>query len=217
MRRICSDPEIVVYDNILSVDECNHLIKLSKHKLKRAQVIGTQSLHELHATRTGSSCFVAHRIDPVTHEITKRLSKLVGLPLTQAEPLQIIHYGPTEEYKYHYDSVEQDGSDKNLKFMEYGGARLKTVLCYLNEGFDGGGTRFRRIKKTIQPRIGRVLVFDNTYKHIHDIHPLSEHCGLPVKRGEKYAANLWFRECSYSTLYKDFNPTYYRNKGNKKP
>ena len=35
--------------------------------------------------------------------------------------------------------------------------------------------------------------------------------GMPVLKGEKYAFNLWFRECSRSMLYEMFNPEYYRN------
>ena len=38
---------------------------------------------------------------------------------------------------------------------------------------------------------------------------MSEHAGMPVEEGEKYAFNLWFKECNSKMLYKDFNPDYY--------
>ena len=44
-------------------------------------------------------------------------------------------------------------------------------------------------------------------------HPLSEHAGMPVIKGEKYIVNLWFRECSRNMLYKDYNPSYYESIG----
>ena len=66
---------------------------------------------------------------------------------------------------------------------------------------------------TISSEQGKMLVFQNTIsKEDHTIHPLSEHAGLPVEEGEKYAFNLWFRECSRNILYKDFNPDYYKVK-----
>ena len=40
---------------------------------------------------------------------------------------------------------------------------------------------------------------------------MSEHAGMPVLKGEKYAFNLWFRECHRYVLYKDFNPIYYED------
>ena len=30
-----------------------------------------------------------------------------------------------------------------------------------------------------------------------------------VEEGEKFAFNLWFKECNSKMLYKDFNPGYY--------
>ena len=33
---------------------------------------------------------------------------------------------------------------------------------------------------------------------------------MPVIKGEKYAFNLWFRECPSKKLYSEFNPEYYK-------
>ena len=55
-----------------------------------------------------------------------------------------------------------------------------------------------------------LLVFNNTISDFNNTrHELSEHAALPVIEGEKFAFNLWFRECNYKMLYKDFNPNYY--------
>jgi hypothetical protein len=40
---------------------------------------------------------------------------------------------------------------------------------------------------------------------------LSEHAGMPVIKGEKYAFNLWFKECNSKKLYSEFNPDYYKS------
>ena len=84
--------------------------------------------------------------------------------------------------------------------MKYGGARLITALCYLNNVEQGGGTHITKKNITIEPIKGRLLVFHNTYSNTNIRHELSEHAGLPVIKGEKYAFNLWFHEKNY----KDF-------------
>ena len=40
---------------------------------------------------------------------------------------------------------------------------------------------------------------------------MSQHAGMPVIKGEKYAFNLWFKECRAKKLYSEFNPGYYKS------
>ena len=94
--------------------------------------------------------------------------------------------------------------------MKYGGSRLMTALCYLNDVEEGGGTDFPRLETSVKAVKGRMVCFENTLKGTHNKHPLAEHAGMPVIKGEKYAFNLWFRECPRTMLYKDFNPEYYK-------
>ena len=94
--------------------------------------------------------------------------------------------------------------------MRFGGPRLLTALCYLNDVEEGGGTNFPRLNLTVEAKKGRIVVFENTLKNTNKKHPLSEHAGMPVLKGEKYAFNLWFRECPANMLYKTYNPEYYK-------
>ena len=137
------------------------------------------------------------------------------MPIENAESFQIIHYDICQEYRNHYDSWIHDGSDKTLRCMKRGGARIMTALCYLNDVDCGGGTKMAKQNKIIDAKKGRLLVFENTYKNTNIRHPLSLHAGMPVIKGEKFAFNLWFRECKSDMLYSDFNPNYYE-KNNKK-
>ena len=132
------------------------------------------------------------------------------MPLENAESFQVIYYGITQEYRQHYDSWVHDGSDKTHRCMNKGGARMKTALCYLNDVTKGGGTKMTKLDITVSAEKGKLLVFHNTVSDIdHTRHELSEHAGLPVEEGEKFAFNLWFKECNSKMLYKDFNPSYY--------
>lgn len=208
MNLLSNSPEIFTFDNVLSDEECKHFIMISKYKLNRALVSGSNKGY-ISTGRSGSNTWIKHNHDSITYNVACKISKIVNIPLENAEKFQIIHYDENQEYRNHYDSWEHDGSEKTLRNMKYGGARLRTALVYLNDVEEGGGTKMTKLNIYVEPRKGRLLVFDNVYQGTNKKHPLSEHAGTPVIRGEKYAFNLWFRECNCSMLYSDFNPKYY--------
>lgn len=202
------DPYVSIYDNILTDEECQHFINISKESLKRSLV----RHGKLSSGRTGFNTWIKHNYDKITKNIAERIAKIVNMPLENAESFQVIYYKVTQEFKQHYDSWEHNGSETTLRYMKYGGARIKTALCYLNDVKKGGGTKMTKLNITVEPKKGRLLIFDNTFKETNIRHPLSEHAGLPVEEGEKYAFNLWFRECNRNILYSEFNPEYYKKK-----
>ena len=205
---LCDNPLIYTLDDYLTDAECQHFIELSKNKLERAKVSDNKGGF-ISKERSGSNCWISHNFDKLTIEIKKKIANKVNHPLENAENFQIIHYDQTQEYRRHYDSWDHDYSEKSLRCLKYGGARLLTALCYLNDVEEGGGTNFPRLNLTVEAKKGRIVVFENTLKDSHDKHPLSEHADMPVLKGEKYAFNLWFRECNSNMLYKIFNPEYY--------
>lgn len=206
---LSNDPHVATYNNMLSDEECQHFIDISREYLKRA-LVSENNKGVISSGRTGSNTWIQHDHDEITQRVGKRIAKIVGMPLENAEAFQVIHYDVTQEYRRHYDSWVHDGSDKTHRCMNKGGARMKTALCYLNDVIKGGGTKMTKLDITIPAEKGKLLVFNNTVSDIdHTRHELSEHCGLPVEEGEKFAFNLWFKECNSKMLYKDFNPGYY--------
>lgn len=206
---MCESPLVEEHYNVLTHDECDHFIEISKKDLKRA-LVSDNTNGVISQGRTGSNTWLKHDHDKITKRVAERIAKIVGLPLENAEKFQIIHYDVSQEYRPHFDSWVHDGSDKTHRCMKWGGARLTTALCYLNNVSKGGGTKMTKLDITISAEKGKVLVFNNTVgMDDHTRHELSEHAGLPVEEGEKFAFNLWFRECNSKTLYKDFNPSYY--------
>ena len=207
-----NDPFVATYTDILSDTECQHFIDLSKDRLKKS-LVSDGKKGVVSSGRTSSNTWIRHDHDSITKEVGERIAKKVGMPLENAEAFQLIYYGITQEYRQHYDSWEHDDSEKTLRCMKYGGARMITALCYLNNVTKGGGTKMTKLNITIPAIKGKMLVFHNTISlNNHDRHPLSEHAGLPVEEGEKYAFNLWFKECHSKMLYRDFNPSYYEKK-----
>ena len=156
---------------------------------------------------------LAHiKIISVKYIGTKIISKYVNIPLKNAESFQIIYYNLNGEYRPHYDSWLHDGSIRSTNSMKFGGQRMITALCYLNNVPSGGNTFFSKLNINVKPRLGRILLFNNVYKNTNIQHPLSKHASCPVEKGEKWAFNLWFRE--YDMMRIIYNPTIKNNQIN---
>jgi|LauGreDrversion4_2_1035121.scaffolds.fasta_scaffold03983_6 prolyl 4-hydroxylase len=202
-------PSVYTIDDLLTEEECNHMIKISKDSMERS-LVSDNNNGVLSAARTSKGTWLKHDFDKITYRIGQKVASCVNMPLENAESFQVIYYDVNCEYRNHYDSWDHDGSDKTMRCMRYGGARLVTALVYLNEVEAGGSTYLNRLNLNVLPKRGKLLVFENTYPGTNIKHPLSEHAGMPVIKGEKYAFNLWFKECNSSRLYSEFNPGYYQ-------
>jgi prolyl 4-hydroxylase len=187
-----SDPIIYVVDDFISEDECQEFINCSKDKLQPATVVGLNNEQKL-KDRTNEFAWLEHHANESIHEVSKRLSILVQMPIRNAEMFQVVHYERGTEYKPHFDSFDQS-TELGKKYWEPGGQRMITALIYLNDVEDGGATYFPELNISINPKKGNVLVFHNTISETTNINPRSLHAGMPVTSGEKWAANLWFRE-----------------------
>ncbi|MCW1402843.1 2OG-Fe(II) oxygenase [Novosphingobium sp. MW5] len=97
----------------------------------------------------------------------------------------MLRYKPGQEYKPHYDFVRAADNQRTV-----------TALVWLNEGYDGGETAFLKTGLKVKGRKGDCLVFHNTLPD-RSLDPLTEHAGLPVKRGTKLLYNRWIREARW--------------------
>lgn len=185
-------PEIYVVDDFISDDHCEHIINLAKLHLKRAVVSAASSGVES-AGRTGSVHWIKHDTTPAVQEVVEKVSKLVEIPRSHAESLQVIYYDQTQQYKPHFDAYDMETST-GKRCTANGGQRLLTALLYLNDVEQGGNTVFPKIKQFVAPRKGRITIFKNCYSDTNKRHPFSLHAGEPVAAGHKWACNLWFRE-----------------------
>lgn len=203
INTLCENPHVYTIDNFVTDEECEHFINLAKPNLQQALVSSNQKGF-VSGGRTGKNHWIHHNRDITTETVGERIAAQVGVPLKTAEQYQVIYYDKTEEYRQHYDSWDHDGSEKAKRCMRYGGQRLYTALCYLNDVEEGGHTRFTKLNINVEAKKGRLLVFENVYKNGNKKHMLSEHAGTPVIKGEKWAFNLWFREKPRSEVV--YNP-----------
>lgn len=186
-------PKIMTISNFISEDDCDHLINLAKPRMKRA-LVSADKTGVVSQGRTGLNCWIPHKTDSVTLDIGTRIAQILNMPLENAESFQMIYYGITQEYRNHYDGWAYDNSEKSNRNFAKGGQRLWTALCYLNTVEEGGGTDFPRLKTSVKAEKGKLVLFQDVYDGRSERHLLSEHAGMPVIKGEKYAFNLWFRE-----------------------
>ncbi|MBE7368010.1 prolyl hydroxylase family protein [Ramlibacter pallidus] len=92
--------------------------------------------------------------------------QMLGRRLVGLNPrFRYYRYVPGQRFKWHMDGAYDDGN---------GTRSILTFMVYLNEGYEGGETRFRLT--SITPREGLALVFD--HEQIHE--------GAEVLSGAKY-------------------------------
>jgi prolyl 4-hydroxylase len=186
-----SDPHIVVFGNVLSDEECDALIAGAKPRLARSLTVATKTGgEELNADRTSNGMFYKRDETEIIARIERRLAALVNWPVQNGEGLQILHYRPGAEYKPHYDYFDpnEPGTPTILK---RGGQRVATIIMYLSEPEQGGGTVFPDVKLEVSPKRGNAVFF--SYNRPHPT-TKSLHGGAPVIVGEKWIATKWLRE-----------------------
>ena len=201
MNVINEEPNVYTIDNFITQEECSHLIELSKDNIQQSLVSG-DSKGYVSERRSGQNCWIKHDTDKIVLNICKKISQQVNIPLENAESIQVIYYSKDQQYYNHLDGWEFDNSEKSRRNMKWGGQRMITALCYLNTVEEGGGTRFSKLDKIVNAEKGKLLVFSNVINNSNIRHPLSEHAGMPVIEGEKWAFNLWFREKRRNVEYK---------------
>ena len=193
--QLADDPQVWVFDDFLTPDECLRIVELAEPRMDDA-LVSRLGANTASNRRTGQVAWVKHDEDEVVRGLIARVSDLVAVPANHAENLQVIHYGETEEYQSHFDAWDIE-TDKGKEKTARGGNRAVTALLYLNEVDGGGGTGFPKLDLEIEAIPGRMVIFHNLDEGSSTRHRKSLHGGLPVTVGEKWACNLWFREQPY--------------------
>jgi predicted 2-oxoglutarate/Fe(II)-dependent dioxygenase YbiX len=113
---------------------------------------------------------IRREFDLKMESIIKPLVKEVwGVDLRQHSETHFVRYCPGNYYTAHSDT----GLHRSDRYF--------TVICYLNDDFEGGQTSFPQLNHRITPRCGKAVIFPATYLH----------CAEPVTSGEKYILVSW--------------------------
>jgi prolyl 4-hydroxylase len=211
-------PRVFEIANFLSPVEVQHVLDIAQAKTLQDSSTGakenannaTGTGTAAHANRKSQNTWIFREESPIMDSIYRRAADLLRIDEgllrnhgrgtdtgstveqpTAAEPMQVVHYTPGQEYKTHVDFAYPRVDDPLQP------TRFATLLLYLNEGMQGGETTFPRWMNAetsrdlqIKPELGKAVLF---YSQLPDgnMDELSQHAALPVQTSEKYLANLW--------------------------
>ena len=184
-------PRIVVLGNLLSDDECDALIEAANPRMSRSLTVETRTGgEEINDDRTSRGMFFTQGENELISRIEARIARLVHWPVQNGEGLQVLHYPPGAEYKPHYDYFDP-AEPGTPTILQRGGQRVATVVMYLSEPAQGGGTVFPDVPLEVAPKRGHAVFF--SYERPHPS-TRTLHGGAPVLAGEKWIATKWLRE-----------------------
>ncbi|HJV76291.1 MAG TPA: 2OG-Fe(II) oxygenase [Noviherbaspirillum sp.] len=189
-------PRIVLLGNVLSNEECDALIDYGNQRLQRSPVVSdTDGANQVNTQRTSRGAMLQRGESELVARIEARLAALTQWPAENGEGMQLLRYEKGNEYRPHFDWFDP-ALPGPRKHLERGGQRVGTVVMYLSEVEQGGGTSFPNLGLQVQPKKGSAVFFANTDPYgVPDKNTL--HAGEPVMRGVKFIATKWLRERKY--------------------
>jgi prolyl 4-hydroxylase len=183
--------QLYILDHFLTADECRQLCE------KIDEGCFPSPLYEkdkYEGVRTSQSCNL-NAYDPLVAEVDTRIAGLLGIDRSWGEPLQGQRYEVSQCFKEHADFFYVD-QPYWAEYEPHGGQRTWTAMIYLNEPGKGGATGFKFLELGVEPRLGRMLVWNNMAVD-GSPNPWTLHEGQPVDEGVKYIVTKWYRERTF--------------------
>ena len=189
-------PRVRRVDGLLTREECDYVIGVAAPQLHPSSVTNPETGAAMqHPERTSNDALlVPYESDIVIHAINLRLAAAAGLPSENGELLSVLRYERGQEYRPHVDFFGE--RNEEAAQFETAGQRIRTLLVYLNDDYEGGATNFIRGGFSVRGRAGDAVLFDNVGDDGKG-DPSSLHAGLPVTSGAKWIISKWFRERAY--------------------
>jgi prolyl 4-hydroxylase len=182
--------------DFLSDAECAAMIGHAGGKLAKSTVVDDDATGFVVSDRRSSEGAMFMRGENDTaRAIERRIARLTDLPVDFGEGLQVLHYGPGGEYRPHFDYFNPDTEGGKANLHRHG-QRLVTVVMYLADVTNGGGTLFPELSLEFAATRGAALMFASAARD-GSLLKTSLHAGCPVIAGEKWIATKWIRPFPY--------------------
>jgi prolyl 4-hydroxylase len=189
-------PRIVLFGDLLSAEECEGLIEMSRGKLARSNVVDRNTgRYEVHPDRTSEGTYFRRAENELVARIERRIAELTSSAIEHGEPIQVLHYRPGALYKPHFDFFDP-ADPGNRVVLQAGGQRIATLIMYLNDVPAGGSTVFPEIGLDVIPQRGQAVYFAYADQEDH-LDRRTLHGGSAVAAGEKWIATKWIRQREY--------------------
>ena len=193
LEYVYNDPELIIYHDLLSNHEINHIISKARPMLNRATVHDPKTDELVFADyRVSKSAWIYEEMDEVVARLIQRIGDIVNLNMRYAEALQVANYGIAGQYEPHFDHATLK---KPKQFGKFGGNRIATMLMYMSDVERGGKTVFTNTGPgvVVSPEKGSGVFWYNL-KRNGKSNPKTEHAACPVVLGHKWVSNLWIHE-----------------------
>lgn len=188
-------PQVVVFGGLLSHEECDGLVELSRGRLARSSTVNLDTgADEVHAARTSQGMFLRRGENALVARIEARMAALLDWPVENGEAMQVLRYGVGAEYQPHHDYFDPDRPGVG-RILARGGQRVASVVMYLNTPTRGGATTFPDARFEAAAVKGNAVFF--SYDRPHPM-TATLHAGAPVLEGEKWVATKWLRERAHA-------------------
>lgn len=188
------EPRIEAIPEFLPPAACDWLIGQARDRLSRATIYDKVTGGSTEdGRRTNSQCDLdVECLGVLTFLVRARIGNLTNRPERAMEIPKVLHYSPGETFAAHFDYLDPSEPAYAAELAARG-QRTHTFLIYLNDGFDGGDTRFPSIGVSHKGRKGDALLFANVDANGRpDVATM--HTGMPPTSGEKWVFSQWIRE-----------------------
>jgi len=187
-RRMDHDEiEIYVLDDFLSKMECEALIINIKTALKPSILMTNDETGAGNNKR--KSCDLGLVGNNVVRDLDRRICSMLGLSATHSDSMQGQHYIIGQECKDQSDFLKENELEEDEGDL---GQRSYSFFIFLNDVEEGGEISFPKIGRSISPKMGRAVIWNNLHMdgtvNEHSIY----HDGL-VKKGNKTVIKKCFR------------------------
>lgn len=187
--------QVYTYEDFLPAQACDAVVILTERRLRESTVVDAFADPKI---RTSKTCDLGHLGEPLIFKIDEMMAEALGIHWSYSDPCQSQRYMPGEEYKAHHDYFYPGTRDYQVECQDRG-QRTWTFMVYLNEVEAGGGTRFRKLEKTFQPKKGMAVIWNNLNRD-GSVNPFTLHHGMKVRSGVKYVITKWFRERGFGPM-----------------
>ena len=199
-RELNEDPYIVKIKNLLSDNEIEELLEMTKGKFEKSNIVVDGEL-VYNSDRTSSTAYLFKDGMPkiYSRDIEKMIERICYLTNCDRSQLEVmaVRYKKGQKFGSHVDYFNENEIGK----LDDGGQRIATFFIYLNSLHtgEGGTTEFTKLGIISKPRKAGSLFWWNKNRTSGEMDPRTEHAGNPVEKEGvvKYGLNIWIRSKSF--------------------
>ena len=190
------DNFIGVFDNALSKEHCEELIKVYEDSVELNYAISRKDMGKEKIYQDNNLVFVGCKTyvkdDIFFDAVQPPVQQFVNLAWTSYEEYAK-KYGVLTSLASHrfYDSIKIQKTKPSEGYHVWhcehdnrkNGSRLLLVMVYLNDVEEGGETEFLYQSRRVKPKQGTMVICPSSFTHTHR--------GNPPLTGDKYMINGW--------------------------